>query len=489
MTDTRAASKASSPVADQLEPGRLSVLDIVFFVVAAAAPLTVMAGVAPFAIQFNGIGAPGGYVFAGIVLTLFAVGFSAMARYVKNAGAFYAYIAQGLGRPMGVGAALLAVFSYNAIGIGLIGAIATFASATIEDLFGVSSRWEIWAFVSIAIIGWLGYRRITLSARVLGVALALEVAILLVLAVPVLLQGGAAGLVPGSFAPQNVFADGAGAVLVLSFAAFIGFEATAIYSEEARDPRRTVPRATYIAVGFLALFYTFITWMIIVAFGPERILSVAQNDPEGMFFTATTDYVGRWATVVMRVLIVTSAFAAALALHNCAARYFYALGRERVLPAALGRTHPVTHSPWIGSLTQTALAVMVVAGFALAGADPYLQLFFWTNGPGILGFMALWVMCSLAVIGFFWGEPRGTGAWQRLVAPALAFVGLLFAGVLMVVKFDLFTGAGGTVNAVLISSAVLAFVAGVVRAFQLRRGDPAAYERLTTTSVEGDTDR
>ena len=93
MAGTRAASKAPSPGADQLESGRLGVLDIVFFVVAAAAPLTVMAGVAPFAIQFNGLGAPGGYVFAGIVLTLFAVGFSAMARYVKNAGAFYAYIA------------------------------------------------------------------------------------------------------------------------------------------------------------------------------------------------------------------------------------------------------------------------------------------------------------------------------------------------------------------------------------------------------------
>lgn len=133
--------------------------------------------------------------------------------------------------------------------------------------------------------------------------------------------------------------------------------------------------------------------------------------------------------------------------------------------------------------------MVVVAGFALAGADPYLQLFFWTNGPGILGFMILWLMCSLAVIGFFWNDRRGTGAWQRLVAPALASVGLLFAGVLMIVKFDLFTAAGAKINAILISSAVMAFVAGVVRALRLRRGDPAAYERLTTTSVEGDPDK
>ena len=128
--------------------------------------------------------------------------------------------------------------------------------------------------------------------------------------------------------------------------------------------------------------------------------------------------------------------------------------------------------------------MVVVAGFALAGADPYLQLFFWTNGPGILGFVLLWVLCSLAVIGFFWGNPRGTGAWQRLVAPALAFVGLLFAGVLMVVKFDLFTAAGGAINAFLIAFVPVVFAAGVARAFQLRRDDPAAYGRLTTTDAE-----
>ena len=488
MPEAQTLGEERSAEAGRLESGRLGVSDLVFFVVAAAAPLTVMAGVAPLAIQFNGLGAPGGYLFAGVVLTLFAVGFTTMSRYVRNAGAFYAYIAQGLGKPLGVGAALLAVFSYNAIEIGLVGALAFFTASTIEALFGVATRWEVWAFLSIVIIGWLGYRRVTLSAKVLGVALGLEVAILLVLAIPVLLTGGAAGYPLGSFAPQNVFSSGAGAVFALSFAAFIGFEATAIYAEEARDPDRTVPLATYIAVGFLALFYTLITWTIIVAFGPERALSVAEQNPEGMFFAAATDYVGLWASVVMRVLIITSAFAATLAFHNAAARYFYALGRERVLPSALGRTHPTTHSPWIGGLTQTVLALVVVAGFALAGADPYLQLFLWTNGPGIFGIIVLWAMCSLGVISFFWHEQRGVGAWQRLVAPALALAGLLVAGVLVVAKFDLLTAAGGTINAILILSAAAFFVAGVLKALQLRRSDPAAYAGLTTTDVEGGKD-
>lgn len=186
----------------------------------------------------------------------------------------------------------------------------------------------------------------------------------------------------------------------------------------------------------------------------------------------------------MRVLIVTSAFAASLAFHNAAARYFYALGRERVLPSVLGRTHPVTRSPWVGSVVQTALAVVVVAGFAIAGADPYLQLLLWTNGPGILGVIVLWAMCALAVIGFFRREGRGTGAWQRLIAPALAFVGLAVAIVLIITNFDLLTAAGPALNTVLMLSLVVVFAAGVIRALQMRRSDPEAYEALTTEKAD-----
>jgi len=475
---------AAAGGADRLQGGALGTLDLVFFVVAAAAPLTVMAGVAPLAIRFGGLSAPSGYLLAGIVLAVFAVGFTAMSRHIQNAGAFYAYVAKGLGKPAGVGAALLALVAYSLVAIGLTGAFASFTSATVQDLLGLSTPWEIWAFSLIAILAWLGYRRVTFSAKVLGVALALEVAILLALAFPVLFQGGAEGFPSEPLDPRTIFSPGLGAMLVLAFGAFIGFEATAIYSEESRNPRRTVPRATYIAVAFLALFYTFITWTIIAAFGPERALVVAARDPEGMFFAAMADYVGRWASDVMRVLIVTSAFAATLAFHNAASRYFYALGRERVLPPLLGRTHPTTHSPWAGSFTQTALAVVVVGGFALAGADPYLQLFLWTSGPSILGLVVLWALCALAVVGFFRRGRQDATFWQRLVAPVLAFVGLGVASALIVANFDLLTGAGSTTNALLIGSVPVVFAIGVIRALWLRRKNPSAYEALTTTDVE-----
>src|SRR4051812_50134856 len=83
-------------------------------VVAAAAPLTVMAGVAPLAILVGGVGAPVGYLAAGLVLTIFAGAFTRMTRFVRSGGAFYAYISTSLGRGWGLAAALLALGSVNA---------------------------------------------------------------------------------------------------------------------------------------------------------------------------------------------------------------------------------------------------------------------------------------------------------------------------------------------------------------------------------------
>ncbi|CAM5257865.1 hypothetical protein SALBM135S_03655 [Streptomyces alboniger] len=173
-----------------LSDGAVGTGDLVFFVVAAAAPLTVMAGVAPLAIGMAGRAAPLGYLISGVLLIVFAAGFTAMSRFVRNAGAFYAYIGRGLGRVTGAGSAYVALYSYNAIEVGLLVAFAWFTEAGFEDLTGAHVPWWVWASAGLVAIGALGYLKVTLSAKVLGVALVLEVLVLLVLEGGVLAHGG-----------------------------------------------------------------------------------------------------------------------------------------------------------------------------------------------------------------------------------------------------------------------------------------------------------
>jgi hypothetical protein len=60
-------------------------------VISAAAPLTGIAGAIPIAMPLgNGAGIPGTFILIALVLAVWAIGFVALARNVRNAGAFYA---------------------------------------------------------------------------------------------------------------------------------------------------------------------------------------------------------------------------------------------------------------------------------------------------------------------------------------------------------------------------------------------------------------
>jgi len=492
MSETKPGADVS-PASEQATAGRLArnklrTWDIFFFVIAAAAPLTVMAGASPLAFRLGGVGTPGAYVFAGIVYLLFAAGFTAMSQHVKNAGAFYAYIVRGLGKPIGMGGAILALFAYSLGNAGFYGAIAFFSNLVINNLAGVDTPWQLWAFVGIAVVAFLGYRQVEIGARVLGIFMVCEVAILLIMAVAVLITGGPEPASIAPFLPKNIFAAGAGAMFVLAFGAFIGFEGTAIYAEEARKPYRTIPRATYISVAFLAVFYGFIAWSASMAYGATGIVDFAQSDEfQNMYFGAAGTFVGRAAEDAMWILVVTSMLACAAAFHNACARYFFALGREGVLPRILGRTHRKYESAHVGSLLQTAISVVIVGAFMLAGADPYLQLLLWTNGLCIMGIVLVQILCLVAVIGFFRKDRRGHNIIRVFIAPGLGGLGLAAGAYLMLSNFSMLTGASGWLNWFLGLLLPVMFVVGVLLAYRIKGKDARQYAILGTgEAVTGD---
>ncbi|MFD5889316.1 APC family permease [Streptomyces sp. NPDC060334] len=456
----------------------LGTADISFFVVSAAAPLTVMAGVAPVAILLGGIGAPAGYLLAGLTLAVFAVGFTTMSRHVRSGGAFYAYITRGLGKHVGIGAALLALVGYNGMEIGVYGLLGTTTADTAHALWGLDVPWLPVSLVGLVLIWYGGFRSIDFGAKLLGVLLVAETGILVLLAAGVLLKGGADGLSAGSFAPGAVLVPGTAAVLAFAFAAFTGFESTVIYRREARDPDRTVPRATYIAVAFLGLFYAFIVWTVIQAFGADAVVKAAADDPGGLFFAAISTYVGPWAADLMHVFIVTSVIASLLAFHNAINRYGLALAEEGVLPAALGRIHPRHGSPYVAGVAQTALGATIVLGFALADADPYQQLLLWVNTPGMIGLMALMLLAAIAIPVYFHRVAHDEGPWRTLIAPVVAAVLLTAAIYLVASKVDLFTMASPTVNTILVAVVPAVFLGGLGLARRLKTRRPEIYARF-----------
>ncbi|MET9346522.1 APC family permease [Streptomyces termitum] len=483
--DTLPRAESATAPAGRLASGRIGTFDLVFFVVAAAAPLTVMAGVAPFAIGIGGAGAPLAYLVSGVLLALFAAGFTAMSLYVRNAGAFYAYVSHGLGRVLGVGTAYVAVVSYNLVTPGVAAAFGYFAAGSIRDATGADVPWWPLSGLCVLAVGVLGWLKVTLSAKVLGIALVLEVLSLLVMDGGILGDRGTAALDTASFAPSTLAAGGAAGMFVLVIGAFTGFEATAIFAEEVREPRRTVPRATFIAIGFLAVFYAAGCWLIMGAFGTDRAVGIARG-PGGtdLTFLAAEKFAGPWLADAMHGLIVVSAFAATLAFHNAGSRYLYALGREGLLPRALGRVSGAHGSPGGAVVAQSGFNLLVVVAGALLAADPYGEVFLWTNSVGVLGIMAMQALTALAVWSYFRRDRKGLPALRVVVAPLVSCAGLALLTVLAVVHFDLLTGRTGAVNTALLVPLPLVLAAGAAVALRIRRADPERYASLTTVDVE-----
>ncbi|EJL30793.1 amino acid transporter [Caulobacter sp. AP07] len=426
----------------ELRQGALGPLAIAFFVVSAAGPLVAMAGGIPIAMMFgNGPGIPALFVAATLVLLAFSAGYTAMARDVRNAGAFYAFTAFGLGRAAGGAAGLIALLSYNAIQIGLYGLFGAAAQGLIEPVTHIHLPWWTYAGLAMVSIGLLGYRQVDLSAKVLGLLVAGEYLVVLALDLAITHAGGDAGLNLRAFEPGIVAGGSPATGLMLCFAAFVGFEATTIYGEEARDPQRTIPLATYASVLLIGVFYAFSTWAIVNGAGVDRLMPMLTqaSDPTSLLFTLAERYSGQPLVLAMRVLYVTSAYASLLAFHNAIARYFFAMGRGRLLPKVLARTHERFASPHIGSMTQTGLAAGALILLAASRADPILVVFTLPSAVATLGIVVLMALSSAAAVRHL--AAKRPHMRLTIVLSALAFIA--FAGIagLATVHFDVLAGS------------------------------------------------
>ncbi|CQD16957.1 amino acid permease [Mycolicibacterium conceptionense] len=275
--------------------GKLGPTAIVFMVVAAAAPLTVVAGTFPIGIAAgNGAAFPASYGICTGVLLLFAVGFTAMTRYIRGAGAFYTYIAHGFGRHAGLGAAFLALLSYTAVQGGVYGYIGAALGELVTSHGGPAVPWYVYALAMMATVATLGYRHIELSGKVLGVLLVCEVGIVLVINLAVIGRGGAEGLSTAVLHPGNFFSGAPGIALIFALAGYIGFEATAVFRDEARDPARTIPRATYVALLLIGGFYALSSWAMVSAWGDASAVAQATDNPANMLTDTAIHYLARW---------------------------------------------------------------------------------------------------------------------------------------------------------------------------------------------------
>jgi amino acid transporter len=463
-----ATSVSELPMAHEpgpgLRAGRIGVLGIAFFVVAAVGPMAAIVGASGLVFAANGAATPSTYVIAALLFAVFSVGYVAMSRHVSNAGGFVAYVARGLGTRAAGAAAGMAVLTYLTVACSLYGVFSVIAEGTLDAELGIHLPGTVWLFATLALVSGLAWWGVDVSLRTLGVLLLCEVIVLLVLDIAVIADGGASGNSVSGFAPSSMFGSGFGIALLWCAACFTGFEATVVFSEEARRPRRTIPRATYLSIAFIGGFYALTTWALSNAWGVDRIQQTAIERPADFIFAATGEYVGSGWSSIMQVLVVTSFLAMLLGFHNLFARYVFALGRARMLPAAMGVADRRSGSPRRAALAIGVAELIVIGGFLLFGADAYTVLYAWLIALGTVTLLVVLALTSVAILAFFARTRVERGLWSTRVAPAVALAGFVAVTYLAIDNYAaLLGGQGGVARWLLLLIPVVA-VAGWVGA-------------------------
>lgn len=480
----------------QLAGGVLGLPSVLFCIVTGAAPLAAMLFNVPVATLGGGYASPAAFAVATVALTIFSVGYIAMAQRVTSAGGFYTFVTRGLGRVLGLGSGLLIAVCYIVFSAAVLGILGYFAATTVSSLLGIDLPAWVYMLLGLLLMSMFAYFHIELTAKVLGVLLIGEVLVLIVMAVGIFAVGGAEGFSLAPLNPANIFGNeaaigvfGAGAAGIALFAAFwswVGFEMAPNYAEETRDPHKIAKTATYGSVIGLGVFYVVISYAFVTGWGLTGSATAVQSQFSGeiasAFYPLTDRYVGTWATTLMEILIVTGSFACTMSFYNTSARYLFALGREGVLPKALARTSS-RRSPAVASITVTVLVGIYSLAFVLydpSNEGALLKLATWSPLLGMLGILGVQALVSVAIIRYFLTTGRAHfHVWSTLIAPILGCLLMIAACVLLVVNRGDLAGAADALYIQLLPWVVLAiFVVGVVLALGLRARAPDRYQQI-----------
>jgi amino acid transporter len=464
--------------------GNMGVGELVMNVLAFSSPLTTVAGTLPVMLLFSGHTAPGIYLLVTLMLLIFSVGFVKMSRSVEAPGGFYSFVTAGLGKPAGLGGALLALVGYVFIGFFAPSLFAvTLQRFVVDILNGPDIPWYWYGLAIIAITTVLAYNRIDLSAKVLTVVMLLESTVVIIFDVAAFASGDVSHGV--GFSMPWITDAGLGLALLFAVGNFFGFEATVIYRDEVRNPDRTIPRATYIAVTGIGLFYAVAAWAYTAFLGAGNVQEAAKANTVNLFNDSATLLVGKIFADVGVVLLITSILASMLSIQNIAARYSFSLAADGALPKPLGRVHPRHKSPYVSALAVGLVWAVATVIFTLLGVAPE-TLYPIASGSGTFSVLLLMFITSFAVLVYFVRRRSFApeSVWKTIIAPIVSVIFLGLITYLAISNYPELIGGSAVMTAIFMTFTFALFVGGIVYAIFLRTKRPDVYARLGRQKVD-----
>ncbi|TQS30509.1 APC family permease [Microbispora sp. KK1-11] len=293
---------------------------------------------------------PAAYVVALVVMLFTAFSYGRMARAYPTAGSAYTYTQQTFGGHIGFMTGWTLMLDYlflPMINFLLIGIY-------LNSQFPEVPQW-IFTLAALLLVLVLNVVGITVMNRVNVLVVGLSVVLIVVFAA-LSLKHLAGHPAPSPFAPftpgSGVFAGAA--ILALSF---LGFDAVSTLSEEAKEPRRTIPRAIVLTTLIGGLLFVLVAWMgSLVHPGYDDF---ANADTAGVDIMSALG--GAAFETIFVGIYVVGAFGSAMTTQASVSRILYSMGRDGVLPrGAFARLHPRFRTPIVATAVVSAVSLVAL---------------------------------------------------------------------------------------------------------------------------------
>jgi amino acid transporter len=377
-----------------------------------------------------GVAAPLTILIAGVAVVLLAFTVAEFTKAEPSAGSFITYVETSLGARAGVVTSLLVAVGYTVAIAGVFTMSGGMVALTVAHYGSWQPPWEPMTLVLTVAAVWLTARGVRLSTTAVGLAVLVQVAVMLGVCVVVLIDRRAhLSAIPFSWSHLKGGLGGLSAGFPLALYMYIGWENGPALAEESRDPRRTIPRALYLSVAIGAALFVFFAYATVTGFHYD-VASVGRSSVP--FLTVADRYLGGVA-VLAWIAGTVSVLATLVSGANSQARMLFDGGRSGLLPAKLGHFRPPGETPVNALLTMAVVGLGIIAvwwaihviGLDHGSTNP-VGLYAECSTMGTIVILFVYLLTTLSLPMFMWRRHRGSfSAIRHVVVPLLGAVTLI----------------------------------------------------------------
>jgi amino acid transporter len=409
--------QASAPSTSGLRAGQLTTRDLTVSTVANIGP-----GI-DFYFAFGviavtaGVAAPMTILAAGVAVVFLAATVAEFTRAEPSAGSFITYVESGLGPRAAVLTALLVTVGYTVAMTGVFTMSGGMVTLTLAHYTSLDIPWEPVSLVLTVAAIWVTAKGVKLSTAAVGIALLAQVVVMLVVCVFVLVdQGANLSSTPFAWSHLSGGLTGLSRGFPLALYMFIGWENGPALAEEARDPKRSVPRALFLSIAIGTLLFVLFAYCTVTAFHYD----VSSIGRASVPFLTVADHELGGVAIVAWIAGIVSVLAALVAGASSQARMLFEGGHTGLLPAWLGRLSRGNDTPVNALIAMAVIGLGIIAAWWLShaiggGSNDPVNLYAEASTMGTIVILVVYLLTSVSLPMFMWRRHRSTFSVPRHV--------------------------------------------------------------------------